>query len=52
MNSHLISIKVRVKREDLRAGAELLGLPLDEHIRNVIAFMRDRADEIGLRGAM
>src|ERR1700719_2386581 len=25
-----------VKREDLRAGAELLGLPLDEHISNVI----------------
>ena len=29
-----------VKREDLRAGAEELGLPLDEHIANVIAFMR------------
>src|SRR5436190_24085936 len=27
-----------VKREDLRAGAELLGSPLDEHIGNVIAF--------------
>ena len=25
-----------VKREDLVAGAELLGLPLDEHIANVI----------------
>ena len=25
-----------VKREDLRAGAELLGLPLEEHIGNVI----------------
>lgn len=39
-----------VKREDLRAGAELLGLPLEEHIGNVIAFMRERADELGLRG--
>ena len=29
-----------VKREDLRAGAELLGLPLEEHIGNVIGFMR------------
>ena len=29
-----------VKREDLRAGAELLALPLDQHITNVIGFMR------------
>jgi predicted hydrolase (HD superfamily) len=41
-----------VKREDLRAGAELLGLPLDEHVGNVIAFMRDRADALGLRGSL
>lgn len=41
-----------VKREDLRAGAELLGLPLEEHIGNVIAFMRERADELGLRGSL
>ena len=39
-----------VKREDLRAGAELIGLPLDEHITNVITFMRERADALGLRG--
>ena len=31
-----------VSRDDLRAGAELLGLPLDEHISNVIGFMRER----------
>ena len=41
-----------VKREDLRAGAELLGLPLDEHITNVIAFMREQADALGLRGTL
>jgi predicted hydrolase (HD superfamily) len=41
-----------VKREDLRGGAELLGLPLDEHISNVIAFMRERADVLGLRGTL
>jgi putative nucleotidyltransferase with HDIG domain len=41
-----------VKREDLRAGAELLGLPLEEHIANVIAFMRERADALGLRGSL
>ena len=37
-----------VKRDDLRAGAELLGLPLEEHISNVIAFMREQADALGL----
>ena len=41
-----------VKREDLRAGAELLGLPLDEHITNVIGFMRGNADALGLRGSL
>jgi predicted hydrolase (HD superfamily) len=41
-----------VKREDLRAGAELLGLPLEEHIANVIAFMREQADALGLRGSL
>ena len=41
-----------VKRDDLRKGAEELGLPLDEHIGNVIAFMRARADALGLRGAL
>jgi putative nucleotidyltransferase with HDIG domain len=41
-----------VKRDDLTAGAELLGLPLDEHITNVIGFMRERADALGLRGTL
>ena len=41
-----------VPREDLKRGAELLGLPLDEHVANVIAFMRERADAIGLRGTL
>jgi len=41
-----------VKREDLIAGAELLGLPLEEHIANVIGFMRERADDLGLRGTL
>lgn len=39
-----------VSRDDLRAGAELLGLPLDRHITNVIAFMRERAGALGLLG--
>jgi putative nucleotidyltransferase with HDIG domain len=39
-----------VKRDDLRAGAELLGLPLDVHIANVIASLRSQAEALGLRG--
>ena len=41
-----------VKREDLTAGAALLGLPLDEHIGYVIGFMREAADALGLRGSL
>jgi len=41
-----------VKREDLVEGAAALGLPLDEHIANVIGFMRERADDLGLRGTL
>jgi predicted hydrolase (HD superfamily) len=41
-----------VSRDDLRAGAELLGLPLEEHIANVITFMRAEADALGLRGTL
>ena len=39
-----------VSREDLRRGAEALGLPLQEHVANVIAFLRERADALGLGG--
>jgi putative nucleotidyltransferase with HDIG domain len=41
-----------VKREDLNAGAELLGLSLEEHITNTIGFMREKADDLGLRGTL
>jgi putative nucleotidyltransferase with HDIG domain len=41
-----------VKREDLHAGAELLGLTLEAHIGNAIGFMRERADALGLRGTL
>ena len=41
-----------VKREDLIAGAELLGFTLDEHFTNVITFIRERADALGLRGTL
>ena len=39
-----------VSRDDLRTGAEGLGLSLEEHASNVIQFMRARADVLGLRG--
>src|SRR5918992_3666367 len=38
-----------VSRDDLRKGAEELALPLDQHIANVITFMRVKADDLGLR---
>jgi len=41
-----------VNRDDLRRGAEELGLPLDRHIANVIAFMRVEAEALGLRGTL
>src|SRR3954447_9694610 len=33
-----------VSRDDLRRGADEMGLTLDQHITNVIAFMREQAD--------
>jgi putative nucleotidyltransferase with HDIG domain len=41
-----------VNRDDLRRGAEELGIPLDQHITNVIAYMREQADALGLRGTL
>jgi len=41
-----------VSRDDLRQGAEELRLSLDEHVTNVIGFMRAEADALGLRGSL
>ena len=41
-----------VSRDDLRLGAEELGLPLDAHVANVINFLREEADVLGLRGTL
>ncbi len=41
-----------VNRDDLRRGAEEIGLPLEEHVANVIRFMRECADVLGLRGTL
>ena len=41
-----------VPREDIRKGAEEMGLSLETHITNVIGFLRERADDLGLRGSL
>ena len=41
-----------VSRDDLRRGAEELGLPLDEHVANVIRFLGTRAEALGLKGTL
>jgi predicted hydrolase (HD superfamily) len=41
-----------VSRDDLRNGAAGLGLPIEEHAGNVIGFMREQADALGLRGTL
>lgn len=37
-----------VSREDITRGAELLGLPLDEHIRNCVQAMQSVSESLGL----
>ena len=41
-----------VPREDLRKGADEIGLPLEQHVANVIKFLREKADSLGLRGTL
>jgi predicted hydrolase (HD superfamily) len=41
-----------VPRPHLIRGAELVNLPLDQHVSNVITFMRAEADALGLRGSL
>jgi len=42
------SFAAGVNRDEVRQGAEELGVDFDEHIANVIAAMETRADELGL----
>jgi predicted hydrolase (HD superfamily) len=42
------SIAAGVHRDEVYAGAELIGLELNEHIANVIGAMRPIASELGL----
>jgi putative nucleotidyltransferase with HDIG domain len=46
------SFAAGVHRDEVYAGAELLGLDLDEHIRNVVAALQPIAPELGLRTAV
>ena len=39
-----------VSRDDLRRGAEELGMPLEQHVAHVITFLRHEAAPLGLRG--
>jgi putative nucleotidyltransferase with HDIG domain len=43
------SFAAGVHRDEVYAGAELLGLDLDEHIRNVVESMRPIAAQLGLQ---
>jgi putative nucleotidyltransferase with HDIG domain len=45
------SFAAAVKREDIERGAELVGVPLDEHLQNVIHAMQTVARELGLAPA-
>jgi predicted hydrolase (HD superfamily) len=45
------SFAAGVHRDEVYAGAELLGIPLDEHIANVIAALQPIGPELGLRTA-
>jgi putative nucleotidyltransferase with HDIG domain len=40
-----------VNRDELRAGAEALGVDFDEHLAFVIAALEERADELELNGS-
>jgi putative nucleotidyltransferase with HDIG domain len=45
------SFAAGVHRDEVYAGAERLGLDLDDHVRNVVAAMQPIAPELGLRTA-
>ena len=42
------SFAAGVDRDDVRRGADELGVDFDEHVARVIAAMEERADELGL----
>lgn len=46
------SFAAGVHRDEVYAGAELIGLELDEHIANVVAALQPISAELGLRSAV
>ena len=44
------SFAAAVNRDEVRAGAEELGVDFDEHVGFVIAALAERADELGIQG--
>jgi putative nucleotidyltransferase with HDIG domain len=44
------SFAAAVSREDIQAGADLLGLSLNDHIERCVAALQKRADLLGLNG--
>jgi putative nucleotidyltransferase with HDIG domain len=45
------SFAAAVNREEVRRGAEELGVDFDEHVRFVTAALQERADELGVGGS-
>ena len=45
------SFAAAVNRDDVRGGAEQLGVDFDEHVRFVIAALEEHADELELTGS-
>ena len=45
------SFAAAVNREEVRRGAEELGVDFDEHVRFVTAALEERADELGVGGS-
>jgi putative nucleotidyltransferase with HDIG domain len=45
------SFAAAVNRDEVRNGADELGIDFDEHVRFVITALEERADELGVRGS-
>ena len=45
------SFAAAVNRDEVREGAEELGVDFDDHLRTVIAAMEDSKEELGLTGS-